>query len=59
MLRIEHEVLAVASIGASIVAPTITKGIERPEPALAGVLVGVPGSALGTYAGFSVTELLQ
>lgn len=62
LLRIEPEVIAVASvanIGGSAVAPAIAEGVGRPNLALPGVLVGLLGTALGTYAGFSVAQLLQ
>ncbi|MDP5102362.1 MAG: DUF819 family protein [Erythrobacter sp.] len=62
LLRIEPEVIAVASvanIGGSAVAPAIAEGVGRPNLALPGVLVGLLGTALGTYAGFSVAHLLQ
>ncbi len=62
VLRIEPEVIAVASvanIGGSAVAPAIAEGVGRPNLALPGVLVGLLGTALGTYAGFWVAALLQ
>lgn len=62
LLRIEPEVIVVASvanIGGSAVAPAIAEGVGRPNLALPGVLVGLLGTALGTYAGFSVAQLLQ
>jgi uncharacterized membrane protein len=62
LLRIEPEVIVIASvanIGGSVVAPAIAEGIGRPSLALPGVLFGLLGMAVGTYAGFSVAELLQ
>jgi uncharacterized membrane protein len=60
-LRMDPDLAAIASqanIGGGATALALARGLGRPELVLPAVLVGSIGTALGTFVGFAIAELL-
>lgn len=61
LFKLDPETLSVASvanIGGRPVAPAIAEGVGREDLAVPGKIAGALGTAIGTYAGFVMAELL-
>lgn len=62
LLRLSPETLAIASsanVGGAVTIMPIARGLGRMDLLLPGIVVGMLGNAIGTYAGFTMAWFLQ